>query len=68
MMERSTCRQPSPDDVEYLTVKEYAARFKLNPQTVYHAIKTGRLRHPVEKTIGRTIRICVPRINNTTKA
>lgn len=43
-----------------LTVKEYAAEYRLHVQTIYSAIRYGRLPHDVER-IGRAIRIIVPR-------
>jgi hypothetical protein len=43
-----------------LTVKEYAAEYRLHVQTVYTAIRFHRLPHDVER-IGRAIRIVVPR-------
>jgi excisionase family DNA binding protein len=44
---------------ERLTVKEYAARFRLHVQTVYIAIRNGILPHQVVR-IGKSIRIIVP--------
>jgi len=43
-----------------LTVKEYAALYRLHVQTVYTAIRFQRLPHAVVR-IGRAIRITVPR-------
>ena len=45
---------------EWLTVKEYADRRRVHVQTVYTAIRYGRLQHPVDR-VGRTIRINVSR-------
>jgi excisionase family DNA binding protein len=46
----------------WLTVKEYAARYRLHVQTVYSAIRYDRMPHPVQR-FGRTIRIDVSREN-----
>jgi excisionase family DNA binding protein len=45
---------------EWLTVKEYAEMFRVHVQTVYSAIRLGRLSHPWER-VGRSIRIDVSR-------
>lgn len=45
---------------EWLTVKEYADMFRLHIQTVYSAVRKGRINHPIER-VGRTIRIDVSR-------
>jgi hypothetical protein len=47
-------------DVVRLTVKEYADLYRLHVQTIYTAIRFGRLDHDVER-FGRAIRIVVPR-------
>lgn len=49
------------EQVDYLTVQEYADRFRLHIQTVYAAIKVNRLAFPVMR-VGKTrhIRIAVP--------
>lgn len=48
-------------DMDYLTVQEYAERFRLHVQTVYSAIRYNRLRFSVIRAAGRSIRIAVPR-------
>lgn len=50
------------ENVLVLSPKEYADRFGLHPDTVYKAIRAGRLRHRVERVLNRTIRILVPRV------
>lgn len=48
----------------WLTVKEYAALLRVNIQTVYAAIRAGRLKHPFIRVGGRgrgAIRIDVSR-------
>lgn len=47
-------------DNELLTVKEYASRRRVHIQTVYTAIRNGRLPYRTER-IGRSIRIVVSR-------
>lgn len=55
---------------ELLTVKEYADLTRVHVQTVYTAIRYGRLKLKVLRPTTRTIRICVPResIEALTKA
>jgi len=51
--------------VDLLTVKEYAERHRLHVQTVYTAIRYGRMRYPIVRgTAGKraAIRIAVPRV------
>lgn len=51
---------PAPDS-ELLTVQEYAAMMRVHVQSVYTAINAGRLRYPVIRPTGDSIRIAVPR-------
>lgn len=46
---------------DLLTVKQYAERYGLHVQTVYTAIRSGRLRYLVVRPTPRTIRIDVSR-------
>lgn len=48
-------------DMDYLTVKEYAERFRLHEDTVYAAIRMKKLRFAVVRAGKRAIRIVVPR-------
>jgi excisionase family DNA binding protein len=48
------------DEHDWITVKEYADLFRVHVQTVYSAVRSGRLSHPWER-VGRTIRIDVSR-------
>lgn len=53
--------QPASDDVEYLSVKEYAQRRGCHVQTVYTAIQMRTIPYAVERTSPRVLRIIVPR-------
>lgn len=61
---RTTCWAKPADNMtepdELLTVKEYAAMFKLSPRGVHKAIKAGRLPYPIERPLGRMAFIRVP--------
>lgn len=49
------------DDVVLLTVQEFAVRYRVHIQTVYSAIRRGRLKFEVVRAAAQAIRIVVPR-------
>lgn len=60
---RRVLAKASTDDEELLTVKEYAERRRVHIQTVYSAIRRGKLKHRVERAAASSIRIAVPRFH-----
>lgn len=45
---------------DWISVKQYAEMFGVHVQTVYTAIREGKMNHPIER-VGRAIRIDVSR-------